>query len=55
MFLEAIMWWFWIGLGIITFGVLIEINEFLKKKDPEDKQLKKVLGNKMYNFLDKNL
>lgn len=55
MFLEAIMWWFWIGVGIITFGVLLEINKFLKKKDPEDKILKKVLGDKIYNFLDKNL
>lgn len=55
MFLEAIMWWGAISLIIVTLGILFEINEFLKDKDPDDKFLKKILGNKLYNFLNKVL
>lgn len=55
MFLEALIWWGIISLIILTLGILFEINEFLKDKDPDDKILKNILGNKFYNFLNKIL
>ena len=51
MFLEAIIWWGAISLIVAVIGIISQLN--LKDIDPDDKFLKKVLGNKLYNFLNK--
>lgn len=53
MFLEAIIWWGAISLIVAVIGIISQLNEVLKDIDPDDKFLKKVLGNKLYNFLNK--
>lgn len=55
MFLEAIMWWGAISLIVAVIGIIFQLNEVLKDIDPDDKFLKKVLGKRFYNFLNKVL
>lgn len=52
---EALIWWGTFSSIVLTLIVLYEISKFWEKKDPEDKILKKILGNKLYNFLNKIL
>lgn len=52
---EACVWWMAFNGIILILSLGFLFQEKIEKIDPEDKFLRKVLGNKIYNFLKENL
>lgn len=52
---EACVWWMAFSGIILILSLGFLFQEKIEKIDPEDKFLRKVLGNKIYNFLKENL
>ena len=52
---EACLWWMCFGsiISILALGFLFK--DKIEKIDPENKVLKKIFGDKLYNFLKENL
>lgn len=50
---EACIWWMVFSGIILIVCISFLFQEKIKNIDPDDKFLKKILGNRFYNFLNK--